>query len=217
GFGTSPWPNGTRAGQSSICEASMTNTSLHEGNGDAPLSQSGIDPYLPWILGAGARYYFLTGLEGEEREWLSLLLRLSKGVTAQSFAQGAHITDAEKRSTWCNSVRVPTLFTQSRIGADKGPYITAFIRRDYLMKDFFEHGDLRRDLRNAIESATPGLPLDRNALFAAEDASPPADRRRGAAAATGGDRPSIGGPQTATDHGRPSTGGPRTATDRGPP
>jgi hypothetical protein len=71
----------------------MTDTSQHEGNDDRPLSQSGIDPYLPWILGAGARYYFLTGLEGEEREWLSLLLRLSKGVTAQSFALGEHITD----------------------------------------------------------------------------------------------------------------------------
>ncbi|MGH6961033.1 MAG: hypothetical protein ACREE7_11155, partial [Dongiaceae bacterium] len=97
-------------------------------------------------------------------EWIPLLLRLSEGLTAQEFADGQHLTGEQRRIAWRNAVQVPELYTESRIGAGDGPYITALMSAGYLMKDFLEDEQLRIDLRRAIETVTPGLTLDRTSL-----------------------------------------------------
>src|SRR5216683_1789794 len=124
---------------------------------DAPLHQSGIDPYIFWLLGEGKQYYFLPG---RQQEWIPLFLLLSDEFTAQEFADGAHITATERRVAWQRAVRVPSLYTDSTIVAGKGSYITAFMSASYLLKDFVEDEGLRADLRRAVRTVTPGLPLD---------------------------------------------------------
>ena len=130
----------------------MVETSMN-GNG----SGSGIDPYLFWLLGQGRSYYFLPG---RQHEWIPLLMLLSDELTVQEFADGAHITGPEKRSAWQSAIRVPSLYTDPTIDAGKGSYITASMSTDYLLKDFLEDEELRADVRRAVRSVTPGLPLD---------------------------------------------------------
>jgi hypothetical protein len=121
----------------------------------------------------GRFYYFSPdGEENEGRQWIPLLLRL-KGYSAQDFAAGLHITASEKRVAWQSAVRVPSLYTDSPIPLGDDPYITASINVGYLEKDFLEDEELRADLRRAIESVTPGLPLDRDALFGKTPPPPP--------------------------------------------
>jgi Subtilase family len=140
---------------------------------DVSTERSGIDPYIFWLLGEGRRYYFLPGRQDEGLEWISVLLRLAKGITARDFAAGDHIGDPAKRRAWVSAVRVPSLYTDSRIGAGEGPYVTAIMRMSYLMKDFVEDPDLRLDLRRAIETVTPGLPLSRASWPPPESTTPP--------------------------------------------
>jgi hypothetical protein len=140
---------------------------------DAPLHQSGIDPYIFWLLGEGKQYYFLPG---RQQEWIPLFLLLSDEFTAQEFADGAHITATERRVAWQRAVRVPSLYTDSTIVAGKGSYITAFMSASYLLKDFVEDEGLRADLRRAVRTVTPGLPLD--------TPPPTTERRQKAAVAT---------------------------------
>src|SRR4029453_17017879 len=151
----------------------MVDTPRHPGTAGSPMDQSGIDPYLFWLLGMGRFYYFSPdGEENEGRQWIPLLLRL-KGYSAQDFAAGLHITASEKRVAWQSAVRVPSLYTDSPIPLGDDPYITASINVGYLEKDFLEDEELRADLRRAIESVTPGLPLDRDALFGKTPPPPP--------------------------------------------
>ena len=124
---------------------------------DTKLQQSGIDPYIFWLLGQGRNYYFLPG---RQHEWIPLLLLLSDEFTAQEFAEGAHITAEQKRVAWRRAIQVPSLYTDSPLIAGKGAYITASVSVDYLLKDFVEDEELRADLRRAIRTLTPGLPLD---------------------------------------------------------
>ena len=139
----------------------------------------GIDPYIFWILGAGRRYFFLPGRHKEKEEWLPLLLRLRETdavgnrITADSFANGLHIRAREKRSAWMSAVRVPSLYTESEIGAGEGPYITALVQADYLLDDFARDDELREDIRSAVESVTPSLPLDSTSLPSSESPAAP--------------------------------------------
>jgi hypothetical protein len=133
----------------------------------------GIDPYFFWVLGEGRRYFFLPGRQPEGHEWMPLLLRLSKGITAQDFASGQHITAEEKRGAWQDSVRVSSLYTESRIGAGDGPYITAMVRAAYLLDALARDPELRADVRRAVESVTPGRPLDAASLPPPGRATPP--------------------------------------------
>lgn len=140
----------------------------------------GVDPYIFWILGAGKRYFFLPRRHKEGQEWLPLLLRLRKTdsegnrITANTFANGLHIRAREKRSAWMSAVRVPSLYTESEIGAGEGPYITAIVRADYLLDDFAGDDELREDIRGAIETVTPSLPLDWTSLPPSESPEQPA-------------------------------------------
>jgi hypothetical protein len=154
----------------------MVDTPSHPSTTDPPTDQSGIDPYLFWLLGIGRPYYFSPdGAEDEGRQWIPLLLRL-KGFTAQEFAEGRHITAREKWPAWQSAVRVPSLYTHPTIPLGDDPYITASINVGYLLKNFLEDEELRADLRRAIESVTPGLPLDRNALIG--ETPPPTPPKR---------------------------------------
>lgn len=143
----------------------MVDTPRHPREDDPPNEQSGIDQYLFWLLGIGRPSYFSPdGEEDEGRQWIPLLLHL-QGFTAQEFADGLHITAREKRAAWRSSVRVPSLYTDSTLPLGDDPYITAIVNVGYFEKDFLDDEELRADLRRAIESVTPGLPLDREALI----------------------------------------------------
>jgi hypothetical protein len=185
----------------------------HPSEADPPTDQSGIDPYLFWLLGIGRPYYFSPdGEEDEGRQWIPLLLRL-KGYSAQDFAAGLHITASEKRVAWQSAVRVPSLYTDSPIPQGDDPFITASINVGYLEKDFLEDEELRADLRRAIESVTPSLPLDRDALFGE---TPPPPEGGGGLKGTDGSSPPppAAAMQAAPARRSPSPDGPRTATGR---
>lgn len=137
---------------------------------DPVMHQGGIDPYIFWLLGQGKPYYFLPDRQPEGQEWMPVLLRLREGLTARDFGEGLHITSREKRAAWQDAVQVPELYTESQIGADEGPYITALMNAGWITKDFIGDEELRADLRRAVESITPGLTLDRDSL-------PPPGRR----------------------------------------
>ncbi len=201
----------------------MVDTPRHPSEADTPMDQSGIDPYLFWLLGVGRPYYFTPdGEEDEGRQWIPLLLRL-KGYTAQEFADGLHITAQEKRAAWQSAVQVPSLYTDSPIPLGDDPYITASINVGYFEKNFLEDEELRADLRRAIESVTPGLPLDRDALFG--ETPPPEDGRglKGTdgnspppAAAGRRSPPPRAAMQAAPALRSPPLDGPRTATRASP-
>jgi hypothetical protein len=157
---------------------------------DTRLQQSGIDPYMLWLLGEGRNYYFLPG---RQHEWIPLFLLLSDEFTAQEFEHGAHITAAQKRVAWRRAIQVPSLYTDSPLVAGKGAYITASVNVDYLLKDFVEDEELRADLRRAIRTLTPGLPLDASSLPSTDDTRPPkGERQREAAMARAAAPPAPG-------------------------
>lgn len=78
----------------------------------------GIDPYFFWVLRAGRPYFFLSGRQPQGQELLPVFLRLKDGVTPRDFAEGEHIKDREKRADWRAAVQVPSLFTDSSVGAE---------------------------------------------------------------------------------------------------
>ncbi len=135
----------------------------------------GIDPYVFWILGPGKHYFFLPG---RGKQWLPLLIRLKEKdsfgnrITAKSFAEGEHLSE-RRRQAWQDAIQVPTLFTESRIGANEGPYVTALMSVDYIGKDFVEDPDLRAEIRGAVESVSPSRPLDAAALPPSQGALQP--------------------------------------------
>lgn len=119
----------------------------------------GEDPYIPWIMGPGAPFYFLPGRQPQGQERVPLLVRLKKG-TAQEFAEGAHLPEFA-RSEWQNSVSVSPLFTQSIAGSYAAPYLVAIVAASYLRE---MSAEVRRRTAGIVESVTPGLPLDSTAL-----------------------------------------------------
>src|SRR5262245_4098024 len=194
----------------------MADTPTHPSEADTPMHQSGIDPYRFWSLGAGRPYSFRPdGEEDEGRQWIPLLLRL-KGCSAQDFAAGLHITAPEKRAAWQSAVQVPSLYTDSPITLGDDPYITASINVGYLEKDFLEDEELRADLRRAIESVTPGLPLDRDALFGETPPSPSEGGGGGLKGTDGSSPPPRAAMQAAPARRSPPLDGPRTATRASP-
>lgn len=143
----------------------------------------GIDPYFFWVLRAGRPYFFLSGRQPQGQELLPVFLRLKDGVTPRDFAEGEHIKDREKRADWRAAVQVPSLFTDSSVGAEDAKYITAMVRSDYILKSFmpgpaFDPGALSatvaasprwdpqlwEDVRDAVVSMSPGRPLDSTSL-----------------------------------------------------
>jgi hypothetical protein len=161
----------------------------------------------------GRSYYFSPdGEEDEGRQWIPLLLRL-KGYSAQDFAAGLHITASEKRVAWQSAVRVPSLYTDSPIPQGDDPFITASINVGYLEKDFLEDEELRADLRRAIESVTPGLPLDRDALFG-ETPPPPPEGGSGPKGTDGSSPPPTAGEMEAAPRRQPPP--PRAAMQAAP-
>ena len=128
-----------------------------------------IDPDLLWVLGPGRRYFFLPGRQEEGHEWLPLLVRLrakdasGKDVTAESFARGEHLSE-QRRAAWQRAIRVPSLYTNSEIGAKNASYITAMMNMDYVLHDFADDAELREEVRGAVVTVEPGRPLDVGAL-----------------------------------------------------
>jgi hypothetical protein len=121
----------------------------------------GIDPYVPWVMGPGRRYFFLPGRQPPGEERMPLLVRLKTG-TAQEFANGAHLPDLAK-DDWRNSVSVSPLFTRSPAGRDAAPYLVAMVRASYLSTIVSDEA-LQTSLRDTVENITPGLPLDAASL-----------------------------------------------------
>jgi hypothetical protein len=118
---------------------------------------NGIDPYIYWIWGPGRRHFFPPGRQSAREEQIPVLVRLKKG-TAQDFAAGAHLQEFAQ-SEWRQSVSVSPLFTQSAEGDAAGPYLVATFQADYLFRTLSDQ-PLQASLTGAVESMTPGLPLD---------------------------------------------------------
>lgn len=132
---------------------------------------TGIDPYIPWVMGPGRPYFFLPGRQSPGQERMPMLVRLKKG-TASDFATGANLPDLAKND-WQNSVSVSPLFTSSVAGRDADPYLVAMVKANYLFT-IFSDSTLQASLGDIVESVTPGLPLDATSLPPPGDSGAPA-------------------------------------------
>lgn len=122
---------------------------------------NGIDPYIYWIWGPGRRHFFPPGRQSAREEQIPVLVRLKKG-TAQDFAAGAHLQEFAQNE-WRQSVSIPALFTAPDERDLAGTYLVAMFKADYLFRTLSDQA-LQASLSGAVESMTPGLPLDAASL-----------------------------------------------------